>query len=313
MFEQVHINDSTDCRQKSQPDAEKRLTCLIEKSALLTYTFSMLEDLVVILAADITNKYKISQEEVRDSLRVSLQNNQKLNKLALEAKNIKDIRKTREFRDFYKAFKKDIYYKLRRYKEPLPDETIHDFDKAAASHVSTRERLKVLEFFNGFLNPRLKNVEYILDVGGGLFPLIFAPEAWTKIKNFVWIDKDKESYEILLRFKEQMHLDKLVLLNINLNDVTWKDICSKTGTEKFDMALMLKLIPVIARQEKHLLGLLSKTPAKKLFITASKEAMVKKIDITKREDVILRKFIKLSGRAIEDTFDSENEFGYLLA
>ncbi|MFC1722415.1 hypothetical protein ACFL0C_02065, partial [Patescibacteria group bacterium] len=82
--------------------------------------------------------------------------------------------------------------------------------------------------------------------------------------------------------------------------------------KEFDLAIMMKLVPVIARQQKELLNYLSHVPAKHILLTGSKESMVKKQSIEKREDAVLQRFIKLCGRNVIKRFEIENEFGYLI-
>jgi hypothetical protein len=40
--------------------------------------------------------------------------------------------------------------------------------------------------------------------------------------------------------------------------------------------------------------------------------MTKNISIKKREDLVLKKFVELSGRTIIENIDIANEFGYVL-
>jgi len=75
---------------------------------------------------------------------------------------------------------------------------------------------------------------------------------------------------------------------------------------------MLKLIPVIYRQHRELLGHLSETPFKYALVTGSKEAMVKKQDIENRENKVITNFIMDSGKEIVKKIDLPNEFGYLI-
>jgi hypothetical protein len=75
---------------------------------------------------------------------------------------------------------------------------------------------------------------------------------------------------------------------------------------------MLKLVSVLGRQERELVNVLAEVPAKTVLITAPKESMTKKESIERRERNTLKKFIKLSGRAIAGKLDIENEFGYFI-
>lgn len=82
--------------------------------------------------------------------------------------------------------------------------------------------------------------------------------------------------------------------------------------ERFDLALMLKLIPVIERQNPALLERLAAIPARRLLVTGSREAMTRREDISRRELASLRRFVLLTGRRVVARFDLPNEFGFFL-
>lgn len=172
------------------------------------------------------------------------------------------------------------------------------------AHISTRERLGSINQINSFISKHLQPGANILDLGGGVFPLTLN---FDKIQTLTWIDKDPFSFESLKKSDNP----KLILFNELFGQNSWKQYLP-TGLEQFDMALMFKVIPVVKRQNKEALSFLLETPAKLIFITASKEALAKKQNIQHREDKVLREFIKNSGREIVDVYDADNEFGYLI-
>ncbi len=87
-----------------------------------------------------------------------------------------------------------------------------------------------------------------------------------------------------------------------------------TGSKykKFDVAFLLKLIPVIARRDKKLFYTLADIPAKILIITGSKQALVRGTDIRNRENKALMKFIKITRGKVIGKINIGNEFGYVV-
>ncbi len=257
------------------------------------------QELVREQAGKICETYKISQDEVSNILVSKIEDYPKLKKLIADANNLKSVYRTREFKDFIKKIRKEIYFQLRTYKKVS--------DSITDSHISTRERAPYLQDFFKQIDGYLQGAETILDLGGGLFPASFPFDIYPKLKKYVWVDKNKDAYEIL---KKHPH-NKLILHNYPLNKNNW-EYYLPNGKKEFDLVFMLKLIPVLHRQERHLLEFLSTVPAKLVLITGSKEAMVKKQDIFKRENAVITKFIDNHQKEIIKKIDLPNEFGYLI-
>jgi hypothetical protein len=89
-------------------------------------------------------------------------------------------------------------------------------------------------------------------------------------------------------------------------------VLSAAGQAAFDIALMLKLIPVVARQSRELLSTLEQTPARRWIVTGSTTGLAKRTSILRREQTILRRFIADSGRTIREEFTFGEEFGYVV-
>ena len=85
------------------------------------------------------------------------------------------------------------------------------------------------------------------------------------------------------------------------------------GVADFDLALMLKLIPVVQRQQRELIPLLLTVPAKSFLVTGSRYALTKNMDIEGRERKVIKDFIEKSGKNLTESLNTKNEFGYLLA
>lgn len=289
----------------------------------------MLNNLLTQEAKKISFRYKISEEEAGQILLDKFAKSKNLSKKINEVKDVRKIYKLKEFKDLVKSVKKEIYYGLRKYKpdaanvralllqvENLISEKKYKecnelFFHLAETHISTKERLPFINEFNKQLKDLLGNPENILDIGGGLFPLAFPFDTFINLKNLVWIDKDKESFRILKTFLKVPGREKVKLFCENISKADWESYLPN-NTDEFDVVLLIKLIPVIQRQEKYLIKRLLDIPAKRFLITASKESMTKRQSIYFREKETLKEFMALSGRTIVGELNIKNEFGYLL-
>lgn len=266
----------------------------------------------------IVKTYKITREDAYDLLNSQINKNKQL--LELIQHNPDKVRKTRIFKDFIKNLRKDIYYKLRQYK-PL-NHNVSNTDLSTEAilnvHISTKERLPYKKEWENILVEKFGDTETILDLGGGVFPLMFPFEKFVKLKNYVWVDKDKWAHDILQKQQENIpnvYSQKLKLYNLDISELDISLLKNRYGI--FDLVLMLKLISVVQRQEESLLSLLADVTrsdfTKKVFITSSKEAMTKHKDISARENKTLINFIKLADRNNIEKIDLTNEFGYILS
>ena len=283
----------------------------------------------------ILKTYKIPAEEVEKVVSNNLDVNLKLRRL-LEGKN-ENVKRTGEYKDFIKKVRKEIYYKLRKYsfdKEGFEaqltilrqgyDKTTLDkkasenkldgtpFEWFVQNHASTRERSLYIKEFNERLVNFIKEDKHILDLGGGLYPLTFPFSALNNLRQYTWVDKDKDSWNVLKEFCKTTDKPKINLYNELIGAREWKEYLPN-NTNDFDTVLMLKLVPVIQRQEKDLLEILAKAPTKRFIVTGSKDAMTRNKDIEKRERHVCEKFITLTNRKVVGQFEIENEFAYVLA
>lgn len=260
----------------------------------------MIDKLITHQVELIKKQYKATTESIETALKTNLSKNQKLIELINNNDSLEKIYKTRLFKDFIKKVKKEIYFNLRTYQRESSDLEL--------SHMSTSERKPFIQNFVSQIEDELNSSNTILDIGGGMF---VASLDINEIKNktYIWIDKDKISYEKLQIYKKKNNLNNLYLYNHSIGDHSWEFYTK----DKIDLVLMLKLIPVVSRQEKHLLNNLANINAKSILITGSKEALVKKENIFKREDKTIKDFINLSNKEIYKTLDIQNEFGYFVA
>jgi hypothetical protein len=263
----------------------------------------MLEKILKEEAENISRIYKVSSREARETLEKILVQDPNLKKELSNAKTAKDLTRKRVFKDFVKKARKEIYYQLRTYRKDGPSEV--------ESHRSTDERRPYERQFFGQVEPFFKDARFILDLGGGVFPLTFDFEKYQKIKAYIWIDKDKNSYQKLLDYKKSRGLSQLFLYPHTFGEEPWENYLPE-GAKKFDFTFLLKTLPVIYRQERALFDKLLKLPSDKLLITGNKESMVKRVKIEKREDSVLQSYIRLSKRVVLKKVEIPNEFGYIL-
>jgi len=80
----------------------------------------------------------------------------------------------------------------------------------------------------------------------------------------------------------------------------------------FDLAVMLKVVPVLSRLDRAAVEGLGAVPARRLLLTGSAESMTRRQRIEARERGVLKRFIEQSGRRIVGEFRAGNEFGYLV-
>jgi len=260
---------------------------------------SILDQLLAEQTKNICQQYKATESEVGAALRDALSQNAKLSELITNSTSLKDIYRTRLFKDFLKKTKKEIYYDLRTYKKAAPN--------LEESHISSRERAPYVDLLFAQIDGYLEQAETILDLGGGLFPVSFPFDRYPKLKNYVWVDRDKEASELL----KKAGLPKLTRQNFALGENPWHYYLPDNRTD-FDFVFMLKLVPVLYRQQREVLSHISKVPFRHALITGSKEAMVKKVDIEAREKKVIEKFIREAGWEIVKRIDLPNEFGYLV-
>ena len=262
-----------------------------------------IETIILEEAKKITSKYKIDQSEVERIIRGHLETFPELiNKI--ESTQGKDqVYRFGDYKDFIKKVKREIYYSLRKY-ERVPETGAMP---NSYEHISVKEREPYIADFMEQLIARSANVHNILDVGGGLFPMTVPFERFPNLGKYVWLDRDKKAYETL----KELNNPKLFLYNGKIGEKPWADYLPE-GTEIFDLALMIKLVSVVWRQERSLIEKLLQVPAKTILVTAPKEAMTRRQSVYRREKKVLLNFIKMGSFKVVGDLDVGNEFGYFI-
>jgi 16S rRNA (guanine(1405)-N(7))-methyltransferase len=78
------------------------------------------------------------------------------------------------------------------------------------------------------------------------------------------------------------------------------------------LALIMKVVPVVCRQQRELLSVLAETPADTWLLTGSRIALAKRRSIERREKRVLEEFVSLAGRTVKHEFVVEEEFAWVV-
>lgn len=271
--------------------------------------------------------YRIGRDRATGIAMEAIEKHPKFRQLLAKGGPLPEILRSRHFAAVNRNARRKMYYELRQYNKPgcgqeeltaslaeLPPDTPFDQHKElrrelALTHTSTGERLPYLQDFYDKLFDFLGSPETILDVGCGLHPLLFPFERTGKLRCYAALDKDRCCISALSAFAGLLNHKSEILypLHWNIND-NWKPIRDLTGTGSFDAAFMMKLVPVVARQQRHMLEILLNTPAKLWIITGSRLSMTKYVKIEGRERRFVNQFIEASGKKTIGEFSTENEF-----
>lgn len=279
----------------------------------------------------ICRHYKIDLPKAKEIIQANFARQPKLLRKISERHLYEDITRFSEYKKVIKDVKKQIYYHLRQYhkdkdqenhlenqmgqlisKSADSDQVNQLVTKLLSCHVSSGERFPFYQSFYNALFSLTEHPRTIIDIGCGFHPLSypFAREG-KSLESYVALDRDKRVIDILTTFAPCVKPTNLIPICADLVSVKWSDFF-KQEEYVFDIALMLKLIPVIHRQRREVLSELAKVPALRILVTGSTEAMTRRDNIMRREHKILSEFVKMTGRKIIDYFKIENEFGYLL-
>ena len=256
------------------------------------------------LAAGFVKNYKCSLPDAIDFFHDKLVKNEEVCKIINSAASDKQLSKNATFKEFVKKNKKELYYKLRRYKTgelEIDGSKEEMLEKLSQVHVSSQERFAQNELFYEQLSKFVAGV--VVDVGCGVQPLYFPKEKFPSVEKYVALDKDRESISIMQKFKDVFDYSWLYPKVWNI---------SEGWNEKFDVALILKVIPVVKRIDPTLLDELARVPANTIIVSGVKESMVKKHNIEYKERRAIDSFIKLCDREVIAEFELDNEFFIVL-
>jgi hypothetical protein len=292
----------------------------------------ILEELAADLAGDVVRRYRIDEARAVEVILDEWSRNPKLLAVIAAAGSAKAAQRTRVYKDAATLTKKTIYNRLRAYRsEPasfdtalqslveLPgDASAEQVETAAtaiaAAHVSTAERLgHRAEFLHVLEAVQPPGGHVVVDAGAGVLPaLLGAP--WLQRQGITqyWApDKDAKAVAAVAAYAARLPEGLVRPAQWNVAD-GWAALHRLGLPETCDVAWMLKVVPVVLRQEPQLAPVLAAAPAPRLLISGSRVAMAKRQNIEARERRVVQRFCADHGLRIVDDHVTEDEF-FLLA
>jgi len=266
------------------------------------------------LARSVTKGYRTTLADALPLADEILARSPALQDATKQARDVHAVTRQRVYKDAVREAKRLAYKRLRMYKtdaeelealtstlQALPpdvrrSELRNITHQIAGLHVSTRERLSCLTEFNNHVTDILAESRTILDVGCGVYPLLFPFAVGSPVERYVGADSDATCIRTLRAFAK--HVPALLPLEWRLN-AGWDTLTDALGTPAFDVALLFKVVPVITRQKRELLPVLARTPARRWIVTGSTVSMTKRRSIARRERATLLRFITDAGRTVE--------------
>jgi Ribosomal RNA methyltransferase (FmrO) len=286
----------------------------------------LLTELAADLAGQVARRYRVGRAEATWMIVEDWRRQPGLIAAIAAAGSAEQARRLKVYRDAATAAKRGIYSRLRRYwptpacftdalatlatlapgADPSgPDEALLTL---AAAHVSTAERLPHREEFLALLTARMGGGQIVVDVGSGVFPLIF-PAGWlgrAGVRQYWALDKDPHAQAALGECVRLRADPELRPLTWNFA-AGWEPLHAAGLPRRCDVGLLLKVVPVVARQSPALLTVLAATPADRLLISCSRVAMAKRLDIERRELRTITAFCRSFGFTKCDEFRTADE------
>ena len=135
------------------------------------------------------------------------------------------------------------FKKTERYLDSFSAGADYGTDQVLYLHASTKERMRSIKDFYGFIFDAVGAVETLLDIGCGFnpFTLPYFPEKGKGIKKYYAMDIDERIAELNNRYFELMGLPLLA---------GCVDIIAETPEKSVDVAFLFKILPLIERQAK---------------------------------------------------------------
>ncbi len=285
----------------------------------------------------ILKRYKISEEKAEEFFLEEAFKNKRFMENVLEFSERKNFGKWREYRKVIKKTKKNVYYFLRQYKhepeekikekfselrkalkkEGKLEKTLELHKELLAMHISSKERTESYKNFYEKIFRVTGKPESVLDVSCGFnyFSILFMKlekllYAGTEFKKeFV---EEMNQYFLLIKNYSEIKA-KGFLLDLRERDFeTRNELLDLNKGKEFDVAFLLKLIPVMEREKRGSTnGLIEAIPAKWLVLSVSKESMTKKEKIAFKEVKIIKNFIKENNLYLNTKIDFENEIVFI--
>lgn len=269
----------------------------------------ILGELAAELAVDVTKRYRIDAPRAVELILEEWGHQPKLLATVAKAGSAREVKRTRVYRDAVTSTKKMIYHKLRTYRAESdafdtavarlagltaesPSSEIASAARAVAeAHVSTAERLPHEDAFLEVLTVTSGAARTVLDVGAGVLPALVGADwlAEHGIEQCWAADKDAKAIEALNAYSALVPEGLIHPVLWGIAD-GWDVLHGKGMPYECEIAWLLKLVPVVARQEPGLLPILAAAPAKRILISGSRIAMAKRQNIERRERRVVRRF-----------------------
>lgn len=289
-----------------------------------------LRPLVDWLVEGAVRRYRVERPAAEALITEALAGRADLERVAAGAGSAGEIERSRAFRQAASAARRQVYYHLRRYgaggadvesllarlRQCGPGTPADEREAAAlavaAAHKSTAERMASLEEFHRQLFACLGDVRTVLDAGCGTYPLVFPFDgAGGGVTRYVAADNSRLSVAAVEAYARARGDGRLVGLAWDLQE-GWEAVLAHHGGRPFDAALLLKLVPVIARQRRELLPVLAEAPARSWVVSGSRTSLTRRRSIERRERAVLRRFVETAGRSVRAEFVAGEEFAWVV-
>jgi 16S rRNA (guanine(1405)-N(7))-methyltransferase len=276
-------------------------------------------------------QYRIGRPAAERLVREVLAADQGLERAAAAETSPERLKRSRAFKRAASEAKRRVYYHLRTYEidrselESLvarlgklgPEADARQRDalslEVARCHKSTAERLPSLDRFHQWLFSSVGTLRRVLDVGCGLYPLVFPfDEGGRDVVQYLAADRHPSVVSAVEAYAAARGDGRIVARQWDVRS-GWDDLLPPASTTELDVALLLKLVPVLRRQARELLDVLRQTPARIWVASGSRISMTKRRSIERRERAVLDKFAASAGRRVEAELVTEDEFAWVLA
>jgi len=284
------------------------------------------------LTDDVVARYRISWPQAEQMIRDSLASNSQLCQAGAANPSAAKVKRTRVFKDAASEAKRNVYYHLRAYRaqeeqltqlitslrqvtpETAPDERDQAVAAILASHASSRERWAGRDDFYRNLFASVASPRSVLDIGCGVHPLMFPFDAeWSRrVECYFALDSNPQDIACVEAFANARQFQgKLVPVRWDLAE-GWSGILERARCDSFDLAFLMKIVPVVERQHRELLPLLCETPATTWLLTGSRISLTKHVSIERREKRVLEEFVRRAGRVVQHEFVVGEEFAWVV-
>lgn len=293
-------------------------------------TQPMTQQVIDLIVGSVLSRYRIDRAKATTIVRDTVMQDADLTRTIEERSGVDAIRRSRAFKRVAKSAKRRVYHHLRVYTADTAEfaELVRQMEalpvgtpaahaaglcqSLAQRHASTRERLQDLGEFHRQLFSHVAGASSILDVGCGVYPLLFPFAGQGRgIECYMAVDSDADAVRAVRTFSHLLPRSPLCAALWDIGE-GWQPVTSAAGRERFDVALLLKLVPVVARQEPELARVLAAVPADVLVVTGSVHALTKHQNIARRERDVLKRFVEAAGRRVVGEISLCEEFGYVL-